>query len=510
MLILDYIIYPASKLAIIWIIYKLLEISIRAYRLAAHYQDFPCEKSHWLFGDLLKIAPRLPKTDREEIASNVRKFIYRNYFETEKRNDILIAWMSWIPVVICSSHKTLEPIITKPETRKHHIYRWLGMRDGLVSSSGSKWKARRKIFEPLFASKQLSQFTTFIRSNTVDIVNSMESKCHQPINLSDYIHQLTMNSIFEAAFKLPPDSYKQQKKVLIEGIAAFEDSLMERICNPLYWSDWIFEQFNLGKQLNEVQKYGDVEFNKIINKRLQTNNNTDDLQLDGNQTRRDMIDLMFKHNNGKGNIDRSGMIEEMLTMVAAGHETIANSLSWLIFTLGNHPEIQDRIAEEINEVIGDLDDFSDLSILKQLVYMEQCIKESLRLVPPLPVVLRHLESDVQVGSKVLLKDSVVVLFILGAHHDPTVYPDPFTFNPDRFAPENIDSIPKYAFLPFGLGPRMCIGYRYAMMEIKIFLSQFLRRYRVKSCKTMEEVTYYIELITRPSCPLEVIISPREL
>lgn len=155
------------------------------------------------------------------------------------------------------------------------------------------------------------------------------------------------------------------------------------------------------------------------------------------------------------------------------------------------------------------EDIDDLGKIGQLVYMEQCIKESLRLFPPLPVVLRYLENDIQIGSRTLLKDSVVVMFILAAHHDPSVFPQPTKYDPERFAPHVVDSIPKYSFLPFGLGPRMCIGYRYAYIEMKIFLTQFLRRYRVKSMKSLEEVSFYIELISRPTCPLEVVLSPRD-
>lgn len=141
-------------------------------------------------------------------------------------------------------------------------------------------------------------------------------------------------------------------------------------------------------------------------------------------------------------------------------------------------------------------------------YLDQCLKESLRLNPPIHWVARLLDDDVWVNGKRLLKGSNVALLIDTTHRDPSVYPDPEKYDPDRWNPENVSKIPKEAFIPFGYGPRVCVGWRYAMLELKIYTISIVRKFSIKSVRKHGSIPCKSEITLKPVLPLEVILTPR--
>ena len=176
--------------------------------------------------------------------------------------------------------------------------------------------------------------------------------------------------------------------------------------------------------------------------------------------------------------------------------------------VGNYPDIQEKLYQEIISIFPGNEPVDDIEKINQCDYLDCCIKESLRLYPPVPLIARHLEEDVQLDGHLLLKGSDIVLNIYCIHRDPTVYPNPSEYNPERFDSSNISNIPKGAYLPFGILPRNCIGYRFALIEMKNFLIHILRKFKIFSVKKHEDVSVIIELILRPSCPLEIILQKR--
>ena len=112
----------------------------------------------------------------------------------------------------------------------------------------------------------------------------------------------------------------------------------------------------------------------------------------------------------------------------------------------------------------------------------------MRLYPPIPLIARHLDEDIQLNDHLLLKGSEIVYNIYCIHRDPRVYPNPSEYKPERFDSSNISNIPKGAYLPFGVAPRNCIGYRFALIEMKIFLIHILRKFEISSVKKLEEVS----------------------
>jgi len=161
----------------------------------------------------------------------------------------------------------------------------------------------------------------------------------------------------------------------------------------------------------------------------------------------------------------------------AGHETTASALSWTLYLLAQHPEIQKRLQEEVDTVLAGKHVTNDN--VKELNYMDMVIKEVLRYGSPIAaIVSRKAQEDIQVDKYIIPKDTPIGLGIHAIHHNPEFWPNPEVFDPERFSPTKAIKQHPFAFLPFSLGRRVCIGNTFSLLEQRIFLSTLLQKYTI--------------------------------
>ncbi|XP_070169370.1 cytochrome P450 4C1-like [Polyergus mexicanus] len=192
-----------------------------------------------------------------------------------------------------------------------------------------------------------------------------------------------------------------------------------------------------------------------------------------------------------------------------GHDTTPVAITWALFLLGNNLDHQEKVHEELEEVFKDSKTPASVKELSQLKYLERIIKETLRFYPSVPMVSRKLVEDVKIDDYTLPKGATVVLQIVLTHLNPEVWPDPKKFDPDRFLPDNSKHRNPYAYIPFSAGPRNCIGQRFALLEEKTILTAILRKWRVKSVKTTDAVSYGATLILRPCEDIYIHFTPKK-
>lgn len=187
--------------------------------------------------------------------------------------------------------------------------------------------------------------------------------------------------------------------------------------------------------------------------------------------------LLLAQDEDGTRMDDRQVRDETATLMLAGHETTANALNWTWYLLAQHPEAEAKLHHELDSVLEGrspaLDD------LKRLPYTEQVIKESMRLYPPAWGFGRMAAVDTQVGGYDVPKGSIFNLATLFMHRSPRYWDAPLEFRPERFSPENEARLPKGAYLPFGGGPRVCIGNSFAMMEARLLLAAIASRYRLR-------------------------------
>ena len=222
-------------------------------------------------------------------------------------------------------------IINKPA-----FYRFTVLKEGLVTSKDNKWKMRRKMIEPFFASKQQRVFLPTIDQVFDSMVKSEFVKLSdkgKPVTLSDQIHSTTCDIILNVTLNIPIEGKKEDKIHIIDTIDLREMIMMRRIFNPLLWIDGIFCKTELGKNsVQMTERFYDF-FESSVEQVL--GDNSARIQSNGikeSPSVNDLVNTLMKTGNGK--IDLQGISEEVLTTVSAGHETTATALNWTLFVLG--------------------------------------------------------------------------------------------------------------------------------------------------------------------------------
>jgi cytochrome P450 len=169
--------------------------------------------------------------------------------------------------------------------------------------------------------------------------------------------------------------------------------------------------------------------------------------------------------------------DEVMTMLIAGHETTANALSWIWYLLDRHPEEQERLREEVvRELGGENPSFANIRRLKRL---RMVFMEALRLEPPVWMIDRRALGPDRLGETPVSKGDLVIISSYAIHRKPDLWKDPDLFRPERFEPGHEEQLNKYAYLPFGSGPRVCMGMGFAMIESQIILATLLSRFRAR-------------------------------
>jgi cytochrome P450 len=174
----------------------------------------------------------------------------------------------------------------------------------------------------------------------------------------------------------------------------------------------------------------------------------------------------------KGLSDRE-VRDEAMTLFLAGHETVANTLAWALYLLAQHPALHARLEQEVDAAIGG----GQLSFesLRKLPYCAQVVKESMRLIPPVYMLTRRVHQRVEIAGYTLPRNTIVILNIVGVQRRPELYPEPERFDPERFTPAREAQLPKQGFMPFGGGPRVCVGNHFAMMEAQLVLASWVHK-----------------------------------
>ncbi|XP_029156077.1 cytochrome P450 4V2-like isoform X2 [Nylanderia fulva] len=295
--------------------------------------------------------------------------------------------------------------------------------------------------------------------------------------------------------------------------------LMDRFFRPWQWPNWLYVLMPIGKEyesgINNLHKFTREVINKrkiarqLQNDSAKSENKDDEFNI-GKQKRKAFLDVLLDQNEK----DETPLTDDELraqvdTFMFEGHDTTAVAISWTLFLLGNNLDQQEKVHKELEEVFEDSKTPASVKKLSQLKYLDMAIKESLRLYPSVPIILRQLSQDIKLSNYTLPKGATVSIQIAFMHRNPQIWPDSTKFDPDRFLPENSKHRHPYAYIPFSAGPRNCIGKRFALLEEKIILTAILRKWRLKSVKATEAVQYETSIILRPCEKIFIHFTPKK-
>ncbi|CAK1540092.1 unnamed protein product [Leptosia nina] len=399
---------------------------------------------------------------------------------------------------------------------KHHeksiIYKFFEtwLKDGLLISNGSKWQERRKILTSAFHFNILRKYFPILGENSQKLVKMVEKSNGEAIDIVPVLCDFTLDSISETAMgvkldKDVTDSGDAYKNAVYETIK----TLIHRFIRIYLYPDFIF---NCSPQGIKQSRYLTIIHRfiaKVIKKRKENirDKEEEDTATDDNDNfvykrkkRAAMLDLLISAQKD-GLIDDEGIEAEVNTFMFEGHDTTGAGLTYCLLTLAEHPVIQDKVLEELQSILTDSDGYASVEDLASMNYLERCIKETMRLYPPVPFISRKLTETVKLSNYQVPKGTMCHIHIYDMHRQESLFKDALKFDPDRFLPENSVGRHPYAYIPFSAGPRNCIGQKFAMMEMKSALSAILMRFKVLPVTTSADLEFTADLVLRNSKPV---------
>ncbi|XP_051913204.1 cytochrome P450 3A40-like [Hippocampus zosterae] len=387
------------------------------------------------------------------------------------------------------------------------------LKDAVSIVEDEDWKRIRSVLSPSFTSGRLKEMYSIMLKHSSTLIKSLQKKVDsdEVINVKDVFGPYSMDVVTSTAFSVDIDSLNRPTDPFVANIKKMTKF---DFLNPVLVLIVLFPFLRPLMEKLDVSFFPADVLTFFYNF-LQTIKS--DRNKNSSKTRVDFMQLMVDSqtsesgkenaNNQKGLTDHE-ILSQAMIFIFAGYETSSSSLCFLAYNLATHPDIQKALQEEIDETFPDKVRPS-YDELMQMEYLDMVVNESSRLYPIANRLERVAKTSVEVCGVTIPKGTVVMLPIYVLHRDPSLWPEPDAFKPERFSKENKDNMDPYAFLPFGAGPRNCIGMRFALLMMKLALVEILQNFSFVTCK---ETDIPMELskdgFTAPKNPIKLKLVPR--
>lgn len=427
---------------------------------------------------------KLPLVSRLEVIKNSKR-ILKNPLPFHRENFEKFGDLFRVPVVSSGEVVfTRNPKIIKHVLQKQHknyqkstlqtvdLAKYIG--NGILTSNGEHWRTHRRMVQPAFHKKKLHNLMGTIRSAiNIELKNISE-------NVSLDVYPLMSNLAFQVVAKSLFSSEDIHLKMQqLQHITELNQRMLIKEMRQPYLKWWFNLNGSIKKHL-QLAEEGQELLSELIESRRNSNDEKDDLL--------DML-LQARYEDGKA-MSQKQLIDEVLILFTAGHETTANALSFLFFLLAKNPQVQEKAYQEITSVNLESEDI--LPEILKLKYVQKCIEETLRLYPPAYIIDRVAIGDDEIDDLKISKDTMVLMSIYELHRYEKFWDQPNEFNPERFTTLDKKEYQDY-YYPFGAGPRMCVGNNFAMYEMIIAVTEVLNKYEITTELTEVELNPLISL-----------------
>jgi cytochrome P450 len=380
--------------------------------------------------------------------------------------DIFYYRAAWIHVYFLNHPDLIEAVLVRNYQNflKDHVVRksrWF-FGDGLLTNEGESWLRQRRLSQPAFHRERIASYAKIMTGYAEQMLASWESKDGETCDIHQEMMQLTLRIVVRALFNVESEE--------IGEISAAMNVLMRN-------------SVGLRLLLPPVARYlptpAMIEFRRAVRRLDETVYRIITQRREAESDSGDLLSMLMQARDEDGSrMTDKQLRDEVLTFLLAGHETTALALSWTWHLLGQNPEVEQKLHEELDRVLdGRVPVFAELPALG---YTERVIKESLRLYPPAWGLARTVIKEFELGGYRIPAGANVVMSTWVMHHDPRYFPEPEKFEPDRWLPERAQKLPKFAYFPFGGGPRQCIGASFALMEATLLLATIAQKYQFRA------------------------------
>jgi cytochrome P450 len=440
----------------------------------------PGPKGHWLFGSGLDLA----KNPAEFLLAVAVEYGDIARFRLMHLDFFLVVKPEYIQEVLVTQANKF-----RKSTRDVAIMqKFLG--NGILLSDGDYHTRQRRLVQPAFHTNRIQAYADTMVAYTRRMLDNWSDSSVQPVDIA--MRQLTMEIVAKSLFDADVSGAGGTIGHAVETLQRVAGYVF-RVQNLI--PDWLpiernRERAQASASLNELLR-------TIINERRQSNEDKGDL----------LSMLLLSEDEDGSRMNDQEARDEAVTLFAAGHETTSNALAWIWYLLSQHPEIESRLHDEIDRVLGGRP--AGLADLPQLNYVRMVVKEAMRLYPPAWTLnARQPIEDVNIDGHVIPKGANVFVSPYAVQRNPRYFEDPLKFDPERFHPQLEKNIPRYTYFPFGGGPRVCIGNSFALLEAQLIVATMAQHVRL-ALMPDQQVDIDALITMGPKYGLRMRVSQRE-
>ncbi|XP_035516950.1 cytochrome P450 3A40 [Morone saxatilis] len=384
--------------------------------------------------------------------------------------------------------------------------------DAVSIAEDDQWRRIRSVLSPSFTSGRLKEMFGIMKQHSANLISSMKKKADkdEPLELKEFFGPYSMDVVTSTAFSVDLDSLNNPSDPFVTNI---KKMLKFDLFSPLFlivaffpFMGPVFEKMEFSFFPSYVTDFFYAALQKIKSNR----------ETSKQKSRVDFLQLMIdsqKNNDLSGVEQDKGLsdheiLSQAMIFIFAGYETSSSSLTFLAYNLATNPDVMKRLQQEIDSTFPNKAPI-EYQALMQMEYLDSVINESLRLYPIAPRLERVAKATVEINGIVIPKDMVIMVPTWPLHRDPDLWPEPEEFKPERFSKENKETIDPYTYMPFGAGPRNCIGMRFALVMMKLAIVEILQSYSFSVCKETE-VPFEMDIqgLLMPKRPIKLKLEPR--
>ncbi|XP_069671901.1 probable cytochrome P450 6a14 [Periplaneta americana] len=462
--------------------------------LGALYLYFSIKYKYWKIKGVPHLQPTFPAGNLSDVMYSRKTIgeVYADFYRKFQGHRFAGIYQFHAPMLLALDPELIKNILVK-DFEHFHDRRFpfdekiepLGA--NLFQLNGRKWKSLRNKLSPVFTSGKMKMMI----QTMIDCGKELEKYLEQParkqeiVEVKDILAKFTTDIIASVVFGIQCNCLKNPNaEFRLWGKKFLDPSFKQNIRDLLYLT---VPDLAISLGIPNVPTYISNFFMKVVEE-------TVGYREKNNIKRNDFMQLLIQlmNNNNIDKEEKLGDVTISLTEVAAqsvtfliaGFETSATTMSFCLYELALNPDIQDRVREEIDTVLEKHGGNITYEAIQEMNYLDNAVAETLRKHPPASFLFRECTKEYKIPDSevVVEKGSQVVVPVMGLHYDPKYFPDPTRFDPDRFTEEVKKTRHHYSYLPFGEGPRICIGMRFALLQTKVGLATLLSKYQFNVCE----------------------------
>ncbi|SEP87296.1 cytochrome P450 [Natrinema salaciae] len=359
--------------------------------------------------------------------------------------------------------------------------------EGLLLTEGEQWRRQRLLIQNAFTPARIESYTDAMVAETERTIEEWDDG--ETIELTDETSKLTLRILTRALFDLD----LEERRTVVRRAADALNARANARSLSAFLPSWVPTPTN--RRLHRAMDDLETLLEALIAERRADASDGDDL-----------LSLLLAVETDDGStLSEREVRDQLITFLFAGHETTALALTYALHALGHHTDTRRRLSEEIASVTGG--DPPSVSDLGDLTHTERVVKETLRLYPPAYAIFRQATETTEIGGYRIPDGSKLTLPQIRVHRDRRFYPDPEAFRPERWTEAFEDSLPEYAYFPFGGGPRHCIGMRFAMIELELVLPTVLSAVTVDPVGG-PDLAFETGITLQPADPMDAVVHER--